>query len=264
MIRVCIAGATGRMGSTVLREACLREGFEVVGAVASPNNPNIGKTLSDLGLCDLDVELVGPDRLSEAVENADVYISFTTPEAEKNNLPVVADLGRKIVMGTTGFSEEDLSTLKLRIAEKVPAVFAPNFAIGVNVLFKVLSSLKALPETYDFSIIEMHHKGKKDAPSGTAAKLGAIISGFKGYEKTVYGRSGVSLRKSDELEILSVRAGGIPGIHEVVAAGKYEVIRIEHTSFSRSVFAEGALYAAEWVHGQERPGVYSMEDVLGL
>ena len=95
MIRVCIAGATGRMGSTVLREACLREGFEVVGAVASPNNPNIGKTLSDLGLCDLDVELVGPDRLSEAVENADVYISFTTPEAEKNNLPVVADLGRQ-------------------------------------------------------------------------------------------------------------------------------------------------------------------------
>lgn len=264
MIRVCIAGATGRMGGTVLREACLREGFEVVGAVASSNNPNIGKTLSELGLCNSDVKLVSPERLSEAVENADIYISFTTPEAEKNNLPVVADLGRKIVMGTTGFSEKDLSMLKLRIAEKVPAVFAPNFAIGVNVLFKVLSSLKALPEAYDFSIIEMHHKGKKDAPSGTAAKLGAIISEFKGYKKTVYGRSGVNLRKNDELEILSVRAGGIPGIHELVAAGKYEVIRIEHISFSRSVFAEGALYAAEWVYKQQRPGVYSMEDVLGL
>ena len=262
MIKVCIAGATGRMGSTVLREACLRKEFEVVGAVESPDNVNIGKTLRALGLCDTDVKLVGSDRISEAVEEADVYISFTTPEAEKSNLPRVADLKKRIVMGTTGFAEEDLSKLKEAVSKKVPAVFAPNFAIGVNILFKVLRSLEALPESYDFSIVEMHHRGKKDAPSGTAVKLSDIITSFRNYTKVIHGRSGVSIRRDDEIEVSSIRAGGIPGIHEVIAAGKYEVIRIEHISFSRSVFAQGALYAAEWIYKQQTPGIYSMEDIL--
>ncbi|MEM2875517.1 MAG: dihydrodipicolinate reductase C-terminal domain-containing protein, partial [Candidatus Bathyarchaeia archaeon] len=100
--------------------------------------------------------------------------------------------------------------------------------------------------------------------SGTAIKIGEIISALRGYEKTVYGRSGVSIRRSDELEISSIRAGGIPGIHEVIAAGKHEMIRVEHVSFSRSVFAQGALYAVEWVYEQRIPGVYSMEDVLRI
>lgn len=262
MIRICVAGATGRMGSTLLREVCGMKEFEIVGAVSSSNNVNLGKTLRSLGICDFNVKLVGPDRIIEAVENADVYISFTTPEAEMENLPLVAELRKKIVMGTTGFSEEQILRLKEEIAHKVPALFAPNFAIGVNALFKLLQSLKFLPGGYDFSIVEMHHKGKRDAPSGTAARLAEIISDSKGYSRMIHGRRGISIRQDGELEISSVRAGGIPGIHEVIVAGKYEMLKIQHISFSRSLFAQGALYAAKWIHRQQKPRVYSMEDVL--
>jgi 4-hydroxy-tetrahydrodipicolinate reductase len=121
---------------------------------------------------------------------------------------------------------------------------------------------KAFPSEYDFSITEIHHTGKKDAPSGTAKEIARIVSSFKDYNKVIYGREGLSLRKSDELEILSLRTGGVPGVHNLVIAGPYEMIRIEHTAFSRSVFAQGALYAAEWVYKQSESRIYSMEDVL--
>ncbi|MCD6089582.1 4-hydroxy-tetrahydrodipicolinate reductase, partial [Candidatus Bathyarchaeota archaeon] len=101
------------------------------------------------------------------------------------------------------------------------------------------------------------------APSGTAKKLGELVSEARGYSSIIHGREGISVRKPGELEVLSVRAGGIPGIHEVIVAGPHEMIRIEHTAFSRSVFAQGALYAAEWVSKQTEPGIYSMDDVLG-
>ena len=262
MIKICVAGATGRMGSTLLKEACGKSNFQIVGAVTSPDNENLGKTLSSSGICDSNVVLKSPEELKEALRDADVYISFTTPEAEMENLPIVADSGVKIVMGTTGFSDYQISRLKEYVSIRVPAVFAPNFAIGVNILFKLLLSLGALPEDYDFSIVEMHHTGKRDAPSGTAKKIADIISKLRNYQKIVHGRSGVSLREKGELEVSSIRAGGIPGIHNVIVAGKYEMINIEHVSFSRSVFAQGALYAAEWIYGVSKPGIYSMEDVL--
>jgi 4-hydroxy-tetrahydrodipicolinate reductase len=196
------------------------------------------------------------------VKNADVYLSFTTPEAEMKNLPLVANLGIRIVMGTTGFSEDQSSTLKKEVGQKVPAVFAPNFSIGVSVLYKLLDSLKHLPDEYDISVVELHHRGKKDAPSGTAARIADIISDFKRYNKIIPGRSGLSIRQEGELEVSSIRAGGIPGIHEIYVAGAHEMLKIQHTSFSRSVFAQGALFAAKWVLDQERAGIYTMEDML--
>lgn len=262
-IRLCVAGATGRMGSTVIREAITR-GFKITGAIAAKDDPNINKTLREAGICDLNVKIVDPSRIIEAAKEADVYISFTTPEAEVVNIPIVADLGKKIVMGTTGFTEEQMRKIRDAVSNKVPAVFSPNFAIGINILFNLLRMIKMFPAEYDVSIIEMHHSGKKDAPSGTAKKMGEIIAEAKGYTSVTYGREGISVRKPGELEILAVRAGGIPGVHEVIIAGPYEVIRIEHTAFSRSVFAQGALYAAEWVYRQDKPGIYSMNDVLGL
>ncbi|MEM1550573.1 MAG: 4-hydroxy-tetrahydrodipicolinate reductase [Candidatus Bathyarchaeia archaeon] len=262
-IRLCVAGATGRMGSTLIREAIARD-FKIVGAVVRRGNPNVDKTLREAGICDLDVKIVDSSRIPEAVKDADVYVSFTTPEAEVTNLPLVADLGKRIVMGTTGFTEEQMQKIKEAVSNKVPAVFSPNFAIGVNILFMLLRMTKAFPADYEFSIIEMHHSGKKDAPSGTAKKMGGIISEARGYKSIIYGREGISVRKPGELEILSVRAGGIPGIHELIIAGPHEMIRIEHTAFSRNVFAQGALYAARWVYKQDKPGIYSMDDVLGL
>ncbi|MEM3703805.1 MAG: 4-hydroxy-tetrahydrodipicolinate reductase [Candidatus Bathyarchaeia archaeon] len=261
MIRLCVAGATGRMGSTLIREA-LNRGFEIVGALAAPAESSIGKTLRELGICSLDLTVMDPSKLEDAASNADVYISFTSPKAELVNIPRVADLGKRIVMGTTGFTDEEFNKLKDYTAKHVPAVFAPNFSIGVNFMFKMLKTLKALPEDYDISVVEAHHVGKKDAPSGTALSIAKLISEIRGYRQTVYGREGISPRKPEEIEVVSVRAGGIPGIHKIIVAGAYDMITIEHVAFSRSVFALGALHAAEWLMRLTKPGVYSMEDVL--
>jgi 4-hydroxy-tetrahydrodipicolinate reductase len=143
-------------------------------------------------------------------------------------------------------------------------VFSPNYSIGVNVLFKLAKDLGAFPPDYSFSISEIHHTAKKDAPSGTAVKLGEIIAGIRGYTTTVYGREGTSVRKPQELEIAALRAGGVPGIHDLIVAGPYEMLRIEHTAFSRNVFAQGAVYAAEWLYKQTEPRIFDMADVLGL
>ena len=263
MVRICVAGATGRMGSTLIREAISR-GFEVVGAVAAPDDPNVGRSLREAGVCASEVVIMDPSKLEEAVRDAEVYLTFTTPAAEVENVPAVANLGRRIVMGTTGFTEEQMKIVRDAVSSRVPAVFSPNFALGVNILLKVIDVLRAFPEDYHFSIVEVHHAGKKDAPSGTARRIGELISKVRGYSKIVYGREGLNPRRPGELEILSVRAGGVPGIHNIIIAGPHEMIRIEHTAFSRRVFAQGALYAAEWVLRQDKPGVYTMEDVLGL
>lgn len=249
------------MGNTVIREAASR-GFEIVGAIASHNSLKQGKTLRELGLCDSDVSITSPSELERTVEKADVYVSFTSPEAELSNIPLVASIGKKIVMGTTGFTDDQMNQLRETVSLRAPAVFAPNFAVGINLLFKIIDTLRTLPRDYDISIMEAHHSGKKDAPSGTAQTIARQVCKMRGYEKTVYGRSGISTRKPDEIEVVAVRGGGIPGIHRIIVAGAHDMLSIEHVSFSRSVFAQGALHAAEWVARQTKPGVYSLDDVL--
>ncbi|MFW6117179.1 MAG: 4-hydroxy-tetrahydrodipicolinate reductase [Thermoproteota archaeon] len=261
MIKVCVAGATGRMGSTIIQEAVDRD-FKVVGAVAAPEDPGQGKTLSELGLCDSQVKVVDPSQLEEAVHEAQVYISFTAPQAEMKNLPVVAETGTKIVMGTTGFTQDQMIHLRGVVSSRVPAVFAPNFAIGINLLFRILKNLESLPPDYDISVIEAHHSKKRDAPSGTAKALADTISEIRGYQSQVHCRNGLGPRKPGEMEVVSVRAGGIPGVHTIIAAGPYEIIEIKHTSFSRRVFAQGALYVAQWIVKQSQPGVYSLDEIL--
>jgi 4-hydroxy-tetrahydrodipicolinate reductase len=262
MLKLCIAGATGKMGSTVIREAASK-GFQIVGAVEAPENPCIGKSLRKLGICDSDTPIISSDEISEAAQDADVYVTFTTPMAEVLNIPAVATMRKRIVLGTTGFTEEQNRQVREAVQGKVPAVFSPNFALGVNILFKLAQVLKGFPPEYNFSISEIHHTGKKDAPSGTAKKLGEIIANIRGYSTTIHGREGISPRKPEELEITALRVGGVPGIHDLIVAGPYEMLRIEHTAFSRSVFAQGAVYAAEWISQQQEARIFSMEDVLG-
>ncbi|MCK5628156.1 4-hydroxy-tetrahydrodipicolinate reductase [Candidatus Bathyarchaeota archaeon] len=263
MTKICIAGAMGRMGNILLKEAKNR-GFEIVGAIEATDNPNNGKSLSELGICDSDVRLMGSERINQAAKKADVYITFTTPKAEVMNLPSVVDLKKRIILGTTGFTESQTRQLRDVISDKVPAVFSPNFSLGINILFKLTQILGSFPPEYDFSISEIHHTGKKDSPSGTAKRLGEIVSALRGYSQSVYGREGISPRKPDELEISALRAGGVPGIHDLIIAGPYELLKIEHIAFSRSVFAQGALYAAEWIIKQDEPRIFTMEDVLGF
>jgi len=262
MLKLCIAGAAGRMGNAIINEATAK-GHQIVGAIEAPSNPAVGKSLRELGL-NSDAKIQSSDKLSQTIQNADVYISFTLPDAELTTIPIVAPLGKRIILGTTGFTPDQNRQVVSAMSGKVPAVFSPNYSVGVNILFKLAEALKAFPQGYDFSLSEIHHTGKKDAPSGTSKKLEQIVSQVRSYSKTVYGREGISPRQPSELESVAIRAGGVPGIHDVIVAGPYEMLRIEHTAFSRNVFAQGAVYAAEWLSRQNEPKVYSMADVLGL
>jgi 4-hydroxy-tetrahydrodipicolinate reductase len=263
MLRFCIAGAAGRMGNAVINEATAK-GHIISGATEAPNSQCVGKSLRELGIINSDTKILNSDRLSEAVRDADVYVSFTTPAAELTNIPIVANLGKRIILGTTGFNPEQNRQVLEAMSGKVPSVFSPNYSVGVNILFKLTEALKAFPQGYDFSLSEIHHTGKKDAPSGTAKKLEQIVSQTRNYTKTVYGREGISQRQPVELESVAIRVGGVPGIHEVIVAGPNEMLRLEHTAFSRNVFAQGAVFAAEWLSKQNEPKVFNMADVLGL
>jgi 4-hydroxy-tetrahydrodipicolinate reductase len=251
------------MGNAIISEATAK-GHQIVGAIEASNMPAVGKSLRELGVSNSDIKILSSDKLTEALRDADVYISFTMPAAELANIPVVANMGKRIILGTTGFTPKQNREVVAAMTGKVPVVFSPNFSVGVNILFKLAEALKAFPAGYDFSLSEIHHIGKKDAPSGTAKKLEQIVSQTRGYTKTVYGREGISPRQLGELESVALRAGGVPGIHDLIVAGPYEMLRIEHIAFSRNVLAQGAVYAAEWLSKQTEPKVFSMTDVLGL
>lgn len=263
MIRFCVAGAGGRMGTAILREIKLK-GYEVVGAIDASDSPHIGKNLKELGLANQDITILSADKIEQATKNADVYVTFTTPEAELQNIPKVVSLNKRIVIGTTGFNQDQNKKIQGMVLNKVPIVFSPNFSVGITILFKIANELRKFPENYDFSINEIHHTGKKDAPSGTAKRLGKIIADIRDYKKNIYGREGFTPRKAGELEITSLRAGGTPGIHDLIIAGPHEMLRIEHIAFSRDVFAQGAVFAAEWLIHQTEKTIFNMEHVLGI
>jgi 4-hydroxy-tetrahydrodipicolinate reductase len=260
MLKLCIAGAAGRMGQAIIAEAAAK-GHQITGATEAPNSPAIGRSLRELGF-NSDIKISAS--LAEALGDADVFMSFTAPDADLINIPIAASLGKRIILGTTGFTADQNQQIIAAMSGKVPAVFSPNYSVGINILFKIAQQLKAFPSGYDFSINEIHHTGKKDAPSGTAKKLGEIISSVRGYTTTVSGREGISPRQPQEIEVTALRAGGVAGIHDLIVAGPNEMLRIEHTAFSRNVFAQGAVYAAEWLSRQSEPKIYTMADVLGL
>jgi 4-hydroxy-tetrahydrodipicolinate reductase len=262
MLNLCIAGL-GRMGKAIVDEAVAR-GHEITGVIEAPTCPTIGKSLKELGICNCETKLLSSKQINEALQNADVFISFSEPSADLVNIPIVANLRKRIVLGTTGFSPEQNSQITTALTGKVPAVFSPNYSVGINIFFKLAEQLKSFPKGFDFSINEIHHTGKKDAPSGTAKKLGEIVSNVRGYTKTVYGREGLSPRQPEEIEVTALRTGGVAGIHDLIVAGPSEMLRIEHIAFSRNVFAQGAIYAAEWLNKQTEPKIFTMSDVLDL
>jgi 4-hydroxy-tetrahydrodipicolinate reductase len=176
----------------------------------------------------------------------------------------VAASGRPLVLGTTGLSDAQQAFVLETLNGRVPCVMASNFSIGANMLFAMASTLRSLPPDFDISLIEMHHSGKADAPSGTAKTIAEAVSKARGYSTTVYGRSGLSKRAKGELEVASFRGGGMPGEHAIYAFGPNEMLKFEHLAFSRSAFAQGALLAASWVARGREPRVYSMLDVLGF
>ncbi len=263
-LRLCLLGATGRMGSLVAREA-EGAGFEVVGAVAGPGDPAIGRRLRDIGAGSGEARVSPPSSVAALLRKSDVCISFTNAKAEVSNLQAVVAAGVPYVTGTTGLTAEERRRMEAALSGRLPAVVASNFSVGANLLIAMSAALRSLPRGFDVSIVEAHHSGKADAPSGTALSIAEAVSRARGYTRTVSGRTGALKRSPDELEVVSLRGGGTPGIHTVHTFGPHEMITIEHVAFSRSGFALGALHAAQWAAQEGREAkVYGMADVLGL
>ncbi|HOJ43641.1 MAG TPA: 4-hydroxy-tetrahydrodipicolinate reductase, partial [Syntrophorhabdaceae bacterium] len=205
------------------------------------------------------------DDIEGIIDDCDVVIDFTEPKASMEYLKIAKAHKKAMVIGTTGFTQDELSLI--RKTEDTKIVFSPNMSIGMNLMFHLVEiASRILKEGYDIEILEMHHKWKKDAPSGTAMRLKEIIEGTD-TEKNwveVYGRQGITgQRRKEEIGIMALRAGDIVGEHTVYFAGIGERIEITHRAGSRENFARGALMAAKWVVRQ-KTGCYTMRDVLGL
>jgi 4-hydroxy-tetrahydrodipicolinate reductase len=266
MIGAIVCGAAGRMGGRIVAMVKEAEDFAIAGAVERPGHPSLGKDAGELaGVGKIGINVA--DDLNLVVKGGQVVFDFTAPQAALAHLAVAAQAKVPIVLGTTGFTAADLSRIQ-ELSGVVPCVLSPNMSIGVNVLFKVLAEVAStLGSDYDVEIFETHHRFKKDAPSGTALRMAAVIAAALGrdLDKTgIYGRKGlVGERGKEEIAIHALRAGDVVGEHTVVFGGMGERIEVTHRAHSRDNFARGALRAARWVIGRP-PGLYDMQDVLGL
>jgi len=266
MINIIIAGAAGRMGSRIIGIINETEGVALSGAFEHPENPFIGQDAGQAaGIGETGIKIC--DSLDEVIKSGDVLIDFTLPEATMENLKKAASEGIAAVIGTTGFSDENLKEIK-EITENSRCVLAPNMSVGVNVMFKIAAEMaKILGEDYDIEIIEAHHRLKKDAPSGTAVGLAKRLADAtdRDLDKTaVYARKGIIGERTDEeIGIQTIRAGDITGDHTVLFGGIGERLELTHRAHNRDNFARGAVRAAKWIVNQTA-GLYGMQDVLGI
>jgi 4-hydroxy-tetrahydrodipicolinate reductase len=267
MIRVVIVGAAGRMGRRLVSCILSSEDMKLAGATEFPGSPFIGKDAGLVaGLDSCGVE-IGTD-IKPLLRNTDAVIDFSTgPVVE--NAKFATDAGACIVIGTTALSDADKKTLSDLTGKKGGRiVMASNMSVGVNLLFDLCAKVaKILGDDYDVEIVEMHHNKKKDAPSGTAVSLAEAIAKARdlSYEKNaVHGRKGiVGERKKSEIGIHAVRGGDVIGDHTVIFSTEGERIELVHKASSRDTFAKGALKAVRFL-SKARPGIYNMQDVLGL
>lgn len=267
MTNVIVAGAGGRMGRRICAMVQQHSGLTLSGAFEQADSPFVGKDIGEtVGFGPIGVTIA--DSLEAVIEQGEVIIDFTFHKATMEFIKVAAQYGRAIVIGTTGLTAENLVVLRETAAAHFPCVQAPNMAVGVNVLFKLAERTAAvLGDAYDVEIVEAHHRMKKDAPSGTALKLGEMAAAGLGRnlaEVGVYERHGMIGERTDkEIGIQTIRAGDIVGEHTVYFAGAGERIEITHRASNRDNFANGAALAAAWVADKPK-GLYSMFDVLGL
>ena len=254
MISVAVTGALGRMGTLVIEEIKkagdlkLVAGFDIMGE----GRPLLGG-----------VRVSRSEDLKGVLASVkpDVLIDFTTAKAAVDNVLTCAGAGVNLVVGTTGFSSDQLSQMTAAIDGNVAAVISPNYMLGVNVFWNLIGIAAKALKDYDIEVIEAHHNQKKDAPSGTALAAVEVLKKAVASEEVVYGRKGMALR-GKEIGVHAVRGGDIVGDHTVLFAGPGERLEIKHQAHSRAAFASGAVRAARWVNGKG-PGIYSMADVLG-
>lgn len=264
-VRYAIAGSAGRMGRTLI-EAVLQDGNAVLSAALEhASSPFLGKDAGEFLGTPCGVK-VGTD-LDAALAVSDCLIDFTRPEGTLVHLDACRRHKISLVIGTTGFTAEGKAAIEAASRE-LPVVFAPNMAVGVNAVFKLLEhAARILAEGYDVEVIEAHHHHKVDAPSGTALRMGEVVAKELGRdlsECAVYGRSGhTGERPKTQIGFSTIRGGDIVGDHTVLFAGIGERIEITHKSASRMPYAQGALRAGRFLSDKSH-GLFDMQDVLGL
>jgi 4-hydroxy-tetrahydrodipicolinate reductase len=266
MTRIAIVGAAGRMGRSLIQAVNEAEGLTLGAATERPDNPLIGRDAGEVaGIGSLAVVLTGD--LAGVTDQFDVLIDFTAPAATLAHLEICRAAGKRMVIGTTGFSDAEKAIL-FQAAGEMGIVFAPNMSVGVNLCFKLLElAAQVLGDEADVEIIEAHHRHKVDAPSGTALRMGEVIAETLGRDLNscaVYGREGrTGPRDGKTIGFETIRAGDVVGEHSVWFAMEGERIEIAHKASSRMNFAHGAVRAAGWL-APRGAGLYDMQDVLGL
>lgn len=265
-IDIVIHGAGGRMGIEVARAALADESVRIVGGFDSAGHPAVGQDIGTLCAAGETGVRVSSELSAEALKQR-VVIDFTIPSATLALLDAMPASAGGIVIGTTGLTDEQRDAVS-HASSRFPVLLSPNMSLGVNLLFHLTRLVAArLGNAYDIEITEAHHRHKKDAPSGTAVRLGEIAAETlgRGYAEAVqHGRCGmVGERPQAQIGMHAIRGGDIVGDHTVLFAGPCERIELRHMAHSRSVFAQGAVAAAKWLAGRD-PGLYSMQDVLGF
>jgi len=266
-VRVVVCGVAGRMGGRVLQALRAEDGMQVMGATERPDSPQVGLDAGAVaGGPPLGVAVSGS--LEAALEKgADVAIDFTAPAAAQHHAQVCAAQKVALVLGTTGISPQGRAEIAAR-AREVPIVLAPNMSMGVNALFRLVGeAARALGPAYEVEVVEMHHRGKKDAPSGTALRLAEVAADALKLDPGaafVYERRGeTGARRPGTIGLQALRGGDVVGDHTVFFLADGERLELTHRATSRDNFARGAVRAARWVAGKS-PGLYDMQDVLGF
>ena len=265
-MRLIVAGAGGRMGRALMRAIADTKGTVLAGALEAPGSELLGKDAGVLaGLPANGIQLSAD--LWQLSANADGILDFTVPGATIANVAIAAQRGIVHVIGTTGLSGSDDAVIK-SVSDRAVVVKSGNMSLGVNLLAALVERVaQALDDSFDIEILEMHHRAKVDAPSGTALMLGEAAAAGRGIslaDHSARGRDGLTgARRSGTIGFASLRGGTAAGDHSVIFAGPSERITLSHHAEDRMIFAHGALKAALWAHGK-KPGLYSMADVLGL
>ena len=265
-VRVAITGAAGRMGRTLVRAVQARPECRLVAAVEHDGSPALGADAGVLaGVDALGVAVVAD--LAAVLPDVDVVIDFTTPEGTRRHAELCAGAGTALVVGTTGLGEDDEAALAAAAATAA-VVSAPNFSVGVNLALRLVRlAAEVVGDSADIEIVEMHHRHKVDAPSGTALRMGEVVAEALGRDLdgvAEHGRSGRGdARSRSTIGFHALRGGDVVGDHTVVFASEGERIEITHKASDRMTFAGGAVRAAVWA-ARQVPGSYGMEAVLGL
>jgi len=264
--RVAVLGATGRMGRTVVRALAERADLRLVGALASPTSSMVGRDAGEnAGAPSLGVAIQS-DR-NAVLERADVAIDFSLPAAVAANVAACVERRCPMVVGTTGLSDEAMNGLRAA-SRTIPLLYSPNMSIGVNLMFRIAElAAGILGDDYDAEILDIHHRNKIDAPSGTALRLGEAVARARGVDfrsHAVLARQGAAgPRDKGQIGFSAQRGGDNPGEHSLTFAGPGETLTVSHAAGDRLCFARGALRAAQWLTTRP-PGLYSMTDVFGL